>query len=411
MQDLLNRQFSLSTLVWSIAVIVFLVIAYALLRLLFNGKVRSTDGARGRQPRLDVVVAHDLDRQRQLVLVRRDNVEHLIMIGGPNDLLIESTIVRAAPDVRPRVAGSEDAPLAQPSSRIPAPPPAPVVAPLGAGLPAAPPLPPAIAEAPMAVSFEPPPVASAPTPPMGRATRPMPAIEAAIPAPLSRPLRAGGEPAAGWTEPAVDRAPPPDVPPPPAASKPALPPPKFEFPRFPGRSTAPLPPPVNVPSPATLVRPEPEPTLAPVVAPVIAPVSAPVITPELAPKLPAAPPLPPKFQPGLPNSIADWSKSGSDTANPSNTGKLSNTTKPSSADAIPPVQAPRPAVEPPQAVPAAPTMTGILSQAPPEPPRASVDSAGKSPSTAAVIDDPLAAMEEEMARLLGRSLDLSPPKG
>jgi len=36
------------------------------------------------------VDAFDLDRQRQLVIIRRDNVEHLLMIGGPNDLVIES---------------------------------------------------------------------------------------------------------------------------------------------------------------------------------------------------------------------------------------------------------------------------------------------------------------------------------
>jgi hypothetical protein len=50
---------------------------------------------RSRLPRLGVVDAFDLDRQRQLVIVRRDNVEHLIMIGGPNDLVIESQIIRA----------------------------------------------------------------------------------------------------------------------------------------------------------------------------------------------------------------------------------------------------------------------------------------------------------------------------
>ncbi|WP_413993166.1 hypothetical protein ACMDCR_14400 [Labrys okinawensis] len=48
----------------------------------------------GRQSRLGVVDKYDVG-VRQLVLVRRDNVEHLIMIGGPNDLLIESTILRA----------------------------------------------------------------------------------------------------------------------------------------------------------------------------------------------------------------------------------------------------------------------------------------------------------------------------
>lgn len=47
-----------------------------------------------RQQRLGVVDAFDLDRQRQLVLIRRDNVEHLVMIGGPNDVLLEAAIIR-----------------------------------------------------------------------------------------------------------------------------------------------------------------------------------------------------------------------------------------------------------------------------------------------------------------------------
>ena len=64
-----------------------------------DGRARAAGGPRrpGAQPRLGIVDAFDLDRQRQLVLVRRDNVEHLIMIGGPNDLLIEPAIVRAQP--------------------------------------------------------------------------------------------------------------------------------------------------------------------------------------------------------------------------------------------------------------------------------------------------------------------------
>lgn len=50
--------------------------------------------ARGRPQRLGVVDAVDIDARRQLLLLRRDNVEHLVMIGGPNDLLVESGIGR-----------------------------------------------------------------------------------------------------------------------------------------------------------------------------------------------------------------------------------------------------------------------------------------------------------------------------
>jgi flagellar protein FliO/FliZ len=56
----------------------------------------SQDRGRSRQPRLGIVDIYDLDRQRQLVLLRRDNVEHLLLIGGLNDVVIETNIVRAA---------------------------------------------------------------------------------------------------------------------------------------------------------------------------------------------------------------------------------------------------------------------------------------------------------------------------
>ncbi len=75
-----------------IAVLVALAIIY---RVVFAHRLR-VPGGRTRQPRLGLVDAFSLDGQRQLVLVRRDNVEHLVMIGGPNDVLLESQINRAA---------------------------------------------------------------------------------------------------------------------------------------------------------------------------------------------------------------------------------------------------------------------------------------------------------------------------
>src|SRR5215472_8682454 len=49
-----------------------------------------------RQPRLAVIDAAAVDGRRRLILIRRDNVEHLLMIGGPSDVVIEPNIVRAA---------------------------------------------------------------------------------------------------------------------------------------------------------------------------------------------------------------------------------------------------------------------------------------------------------------------------
>jgi len=60
------------------------------------GANRLGSGARGRQPRLAVIDAATIDGRRRLVLIRRDNVEHLLMIGGPTDVVVEPNIVRAA---------------------------------------------------------------------------------------------------------------------------------------------------------------------------------------------------------------------------------------------------------------------------------------------------------------------------
>ncbi|MCB1519908.1 MAG: flagellar biosynthetic protein FliO [Hyphomicrobiaceae bacterium] len=42
--------------------------------------------------RLDVVEQSSVDGRRRLVLIRRDDVEHLIMTGGPVDVVIETGI-------------------------------------------------------------------------------------------------------------------------------------------------------------------------------------------------------------------------------------------------------------------------------------------------------------------------------
>jgi flagellar protein FliO/FliZ len=70
----------------------------------FGGIGLGTAAARGRQPRLAVIDAAAVDGRRRLVLIRRDNVEHLLMIGGPSDIVVEQNIVRAAPAASPREA-------------------------------------------------------------------------------------------------------------------------------------------------------------------------------------------------------------------------------------------------------------------------------------------------------------------
>jgi hypothetical protein len=81
------------------------------------GASRLGGGARGgRQPRLAVIDAASVDGRRRLVLIRRDNIEHLLMIGGPSDVVVEANIVRAA-GAAPREPGRIEPPPARETAR------------------------------------------------------------------------------------------------------------------------------------------------------------------------------------------------------------------------------------------------------------------------------------------------------
>jgi flagellar protein FliO/FliZ len=86
------------------------------------GANRLGSTARGRQPRLAVIDAATVDGRRRLVLIRRDNIEHLLMIGGPTDLVVEPNIVRAvgAREVarEPARTGAPAEPAARPSPAV-----------------------------------------------------------------------------------------------------------------------------------------------------------------------------------------------------------------------------------------------------------------------------------------------------
>jgi len=78
----------------------------------FAGNRLGASTNRGRMPRLAVIDAAAVDGRRRLVLVRRDNIEHLLMIGGPTDIVVEPNIVRAMPgrDQLPQRAGAAEPP-------------------------------------------------------------------------------------------------------------------------------------------------------------------------------------------------------------------------------------------------------------------------------------------------------------
>src|SRR5947208_1303829 len=80
----------------------------------FAGNRLGANASRGRMPRLAVIDAAAVDGRRRLVLVRRDNIEHLLMIGGPTDIVVESSIVRAMP-ARDQVPQRSTGAAAEPS--------------------------------------------------------------------------------------------------------------------------------------------------------------------------------------------------------------------------------------------------------------------------------------------------------
>jgi Flagellar biosynthesis protein, FliO len=65
-------------------------LALTLLYFIVRSFSRSVKGRRG--ARLGISEYHEIDKTRRLVLVRRDETEHLILIGGSQDLVIESNI-------------------------------------------------------------------------------------------------------------------------------------------------------------------------------------------------------------------------------------------------------------------------------------------------------------------------------
>lgn len=164
-------------------------------------------GGRNRQPRLQVLDAAAVDTRRRIVLIRRDNVEHLVMIGGPTDIVIESGIgdERAYLSARPvmQVAEEEQAALPNPPAQAnlaPAEPPAPMIAapaPAAAAAPVEPPVRRSPVTEPARNEPSPPPTRPTPMPSAAAEPRPAPATPVRPPAPVvEKPVAAAVVPMA-----------------------------------------------------------------------------------------------------------------------------------------------------------------------------------------------------------------------
>jgi len=83
-------------MVIALVIVVALIGTIAWLVRRFGARHLAETSARGRQPHLDVIETANVDGRRRLVLIRRYGTEHLMMIGGPTDVVIETNIMREA---------------------------------------------------------------------------------------------------------------------------------------------------------------------------------------------------------------------------------------------------------------------------------------------------------------------------
>ena len=97
MSDILGLELGLPArfIVAFVLVLALIGLTAWLIRQFGSARASNPGGARNRQPRLAVLDSAIVDARRRLVLIRRDNVEHLILIGGPTDVVVEENIVRA----------------------------------------------------------------------------------------------------------------------------------------------------------------------------------------------------------------------------------------------------------------------------------------------------------------------------
>lgn len=114
-----------AAVLWTFAALVLLVIVLVIVKLIRSLTFGTfVAGGRNRKTRLAVMDATAVDSHRRLVLVRRDDVEHLLLIGGPTDVVVETDIRMAAPR-RPALTAADNGHEAAPAAQRPAAPSAP----------------------------------------------------------------------------------------------------------------------------------------------------------------------------------------------------------------------------------------------------------------------------------------------
>lgn len=91
------------TVIIAAAVVIALLLAVTLLMRHFSRRTRGRQGSR-----LGINEYHVVDEQRRLVLIRRDGVEHLLLIGGGQDVVVEANIREHTPRINREVEMDEE---------------------------------------------------------------------------------------------------------------------------------------------------------------------------------------------------------------------------------------------------------------------------------------------------------------
>ncbi|MBL8578853.1 MAG: flagellar biosynthetic protein FliO [Mesorhizobium sp.] len=201
-----------TAVIWTLAALILLVIVLVVVRLVRSMTFGTfVAGGRNRKTRLAVMDATAVDSHRRLVLVRRDEIEHLLLIGGPTDVVVEREI-RVSGGRRAQSVFGDDGEFEGQQAQVPGLPPLPTV-------PQAPPAP--RQRAPEPIQAAPPPARAAPPQPARQPERPQPPRAPERAPPPTRPVRQ-----TGTRPPAARDMAPPARPAPsrlPAASLPPLP--------------------------------------------------------------------------------------------------------------------------------------------------------------------------------------------
>src|SRR5690606_9631059 len=89
-------------------------------RMLRRGTSGFGSHRRDQKPRLALGESIEIDNQRRLVLVRRDDIEHLILTGGPSDVVVEQGIGRSPAPARrePPAPVTGDQPVRRPTAIV-----------------------------------------------------------------------------------------------------------------------------------------------------------------------------------------------------------------------------------------------------------------------------------------------------